>query len=107
MNEKRQFQRAPLTVAVEAAAGGRTLQFESRNVSVGGMLLHGEDTLNENDTFRMKFRLPGRPEEISVTGIVQHVTDAFMGVRFAELPDPMQEAIEAYVRQALPSKTRK
>lgn len=103
MNEKRQFQRVPLSVPVEATAGGRTLRYESRNISVGGLLLRGEETLHENDTFQMKFHLPGRSEAILATAVVQHVSpEAFMGVRFTELEEGVRRAIEDYVRQAAP-----
>jgi uncharacterized protein (TIGR02266 family) len=98
--EKRQFKRVPLNVAVEATAGGRTLRFESRNISVGGLLLRGDETLHENDTFQMKFRLPGRNEMIAATGVVQHVSpEAFMGVRFSELSEDVRRAIESYVKE--------
>lgn len=93
----------PLSVPVEATAGGRTLRFESRNISVGGLLLRGEETLHENDTFQMKFHLPGRSEAIVATAVVQHVSpEAFMGVRFTELEEGVRRAIENYVRAAAP-----
>jgi c-di-GMP-binding flagellar brake protein YcgR len=99
--EKRQFKRVPLNVTVEATAGGRTLRFESRNISVGGLLLRGEETLHENDTFHMKFHLPGRDEAVAATAVVQHVSpEAFMGVRFTELSEDVRRAIENYVKEA-------
>jgi c-di-GMP-binding flagellar brake protein YcgR len=98
--EKRQFKRVPLNVTVEATVGGRTLRFESRNISVGGLLLRGDETLPENDTFQMSFRLPGRNEIITTTGVVQHASPgAFMGVRFGELSDEVRQAIESYVKE--------
>ncbi|MGH9794338.1 MAG: PilZ domain-containing protein [Candidatus Acidiferrales bacterium] len=100
MTEKRQFRRVPLAVAVEARAGGRTYHFESRNISVGGMLLRGDETLRENETFEMKFSLPGLTAPVSVTGIVQHVSpEAFMGVRFGDLTADVRAAIERYVKE--------
>lgn len=100
MIEKRQFKRVPLNVTVEATAGGRTLRFESRNISVGGLLLRGDETLHENDTFQMRFRLPGHNELIAATGVVQHVSpEAFMGVRFSELSEDVRQAIESYVKE--------
>lgn len=106
MIEKRQFKRVPLNVPVEAVAGGRTLRYESRNISVGGLLLRGEETLLENDTFEMSFRLPGRAEPVRVTGIVQHVSpEAFMGVRFKELAADVRAAIERFVKEATLSRS--
>jgi c-di-GMP-binding flagellar brake protein YcgR len=103
VTEKRQFQRVPLSVPVEATAGGRTLRFETRNISAGGLLLRGEETLLENDTFQMKFHLPGRSEAVLATAVVQHVSPgAFMGVRFTALEESARRAIENYVRQAAP-----
>lgn len=101
VTEKRQFQRVPLSAPVEVTSGGRTLRFESRNISVGGLLLRGEETLQENDTFQMRFHLPGRSEAVFATAVVQHVSpEAFMGVRFTELEEGARRAIEDYVRQA-------
>lgn len=100
MTEKRQFRRAPLSVAVDAEAGGRKYRLHSRNISVGGMLLRGDETLEENQTFRMKFNLPGRTEAITATGIVQHVSpEAFMGVRFVDLTPDVRAAIERFVKE--------
>lgn len=101
VTEKRQFKRVPLSVPVEVTAAGRALRFEARNISVGGLLLRGEETLPEGASFQMKFRLPGRAREISATAVVQHVSpDAFMGVRFEGLSGELRFAIEAYVKEA-------
>jgi len=100
VTEKRQFKRVPLNVTVEATAGGRVFLFESRNISVGGLLLRGRETLQENDTFQMKFLLPGGSAPVSAAGVVQHVSpEAFMGVRFVALSDDARRAIETYVRE--------
>jgi len=99
--EKRQFRRAVLSVPVDVEAGERSFRLYSRNISVGGMLLRGEETLEENQTFRMKFNLPGRNEAISVGGIVQHVSpDAFMGVRFTDIAADVRSVIERFVEEA-------
>ena len=101
VTEKRQFKRVALIAAVDAVAGGRTLRFESRNISTGGMLLRGDETLPENETFQMSFRLPGRAHAVTATGIVQHVSpEAFMGVRFVELSEEMRAVIEGFVKEA-------
>ena len=101
MTEKRQFRRVPLEAWVEVEAGGKLYRLECRNISIGGMLLRGDETLRENETFRMKFSLPGRVEPITINGIVQHVSpEAFMGVRFEGMPDEVRAAIEHFVSQA-------
>ena len=100
VDEKRQFRRVPLATSVEVDAGGRSFRLHSRNISVGGMLLRGDETLEENQTFRMRFSLPGRTAAITVTGIVQHVSpEAFMGVRFVEMAQDVRSAIERFVKE--------
>ena len=101
MVEKRQFRRAALSVPVDVEAGERSFRLYSRNISVGGMLLRGDETLEENQTFRMRFNLPGCNETITANGIVQHVSpDAFMGVRFTDLAADVRSAIERFVEEA-------
>jgi c-di-GMP-binding flagellar brake protein YcgR len=84
---------------VEAEAAGKILHYEARNISIGGMLLRGNDTLEDNQTFRMTFPLPGYGS-VRATGIVQHASPgAFMGVRFLEISAEAKFAVEQYVKQ--------
>ncbi len=100
MTEKRQFRRVPLTVPVQAETGGKSFHYEARNISIGGMLLRGTDTLEDDQTFRMTFQLPGQAGNIHATGIVQHASPgAFMGVRFLEISAEAKAAVEQYVKQ--------
>ena len=98
MVEKRKFRRVPLTAVVRAEAAGLPYSVEGRNISVGGMLVKTEQTLEEGVQLRLEFQLPGDPAPIWATGVVQHVMpDAFMGIRFTELKEADRRRIEAYV----------
>jgi len=99
LTEKRKFRRVPLDAWVEVEAEGKLHRYQCRNISEGGMLLRGEDTLRENETFQMAFSLPDRSTPVTVAAIVQHVSpDAFMGVRFTNLSEDARAAIEGYVK---------
>ena len=101
MVEKRKFRRVPLAAVVRAEAGGPPYSVEGRNISVGGMLVRAEKTLEEGRSLRLEFQLPGDPAPLRVTGIVQHVSpDAFMGIRFKDLSEADRRRIEAYVNAA-------
>ncbi|HUJ41414.1 MAG TPA: PilZ domain-containing protein [Candidatus Acidoferrales bacterium] len=98
MEEKRKFRRVPLTAVVRAHAAGQPCSVEGRNISVGGMLVKAEKTVEEGVELRLEFQLPGDPAPIHATGVVQHVMpDAFMGIRFTSLSDADRKRIEAYV----------
>jgi len=98
MVEKRKFRRVPLTATVHAEAEGQPYSVEGRNISVGGMLVKTEKTLEEGVTLRLDFQLPDDPAPIHAAGVVQHVMpDAFMGIRFTELSEADRRRIEAYV----------
>jgi uncharacterized protein (TIGR02266 family) len=96
--EKRRFRRVALVERVEAEIGGRPCTVETRNISVGGMLIRSETTAAENETITLKFTLPGSNEEIRVRCAVQHASPgAFMGVRFLDLTPLAAAAIEKFV----------
>jgi uncharacterized protein (TIGR02266 family) len=101
MVEKRKFRRAPLAAVVRAEAAGQPYSVEGRNISAGGMLVKTEKTLEEGITLRLEFQLPGDPNPVHATGVVQHVSpDAFMGIRFVDLRETDRKRIEAYVEAA-------
>jgi c-di-GMP-binding flagellar brake protein YcgR len=101
MIEKRQFRRVPLVAMVRAEAAGHPYSVEGRNISVGGMLVKTEKTLEEGLSLRLEFQLPGDSKAIHTTGVVQHVMPgSFMGIRFVDLNDADRKKIEAYVQAA-------
>jgi len=101
--EKRQYKRAPMVTPVDAETGGKHHTIESRNISVGGLLVRSETTFPEQTPLLVRFTLPGTDDEIITPAIVQHSSpDAFMGIRFEGLPGEAYSAIERYVNaQAL------
>ncbi len=96
--EKRLHKRAPMVAPVDAETGGKNYALESRNISVGGLLVRSEITFPEQTPLLVRFTLPGSSEEILTAAIVQHTSpDAFMGIRFEGLPAAALNAIERYV----------
>lgn len=108
--EKRIHKRAPMVAPVDAETGGKNYSVESRNISVGGLLVRSDFTFPELTPLIVRFTLPGDSLEIVTSAIVQHASpDAFMGIRFEGLPDSAYSAIEKYVdaqavKPAKPSK---
>lgn len=96
--EKRLHKRAPMVAPVDAETGGKNYSLESRNISVGGLLVRSETTFPEQTPLLVRFTLPGTTEEITTAAIVQHTSpDAFMGIRFEGLSPAALNAIEQYV----------
>lgn len=87
-----------MVAPVDAETGGKKHTVESRNISVGGLLVRSEVTFPELTPLRVRFTLPGSGEEILTAAVVQHSSpDAFMGIRFEGLPAAAYTAIEKYV----------
>ena len=98
--EKRRFRRVAMVAKIEAEAGGTPYLAEGCNISVGGLLIRSTKTLEENQTLRLKFTLPGVDREIRVTASVRHVSPgAFMGVSFEDLSQEDLAAIERFVNE--------
>lgn len=96
--EKRIHKRAPMVAPVGAETGGKNYSVESRNISVGGLLVRSDFTFPELTPLILRFTLPGQTHQIVTAAIVQHASpDAFMGIRFEGLPDFAYSAIEKYV----------
>jgi uncharacterized protein (TIGR02266 family) len=96
--EKRLHKRAPMVAPVDAETGGKNYHVESRNISVGGLLVRAEMTFPEHTPLLVRFTLPGTGHEVVTAAVVQHASpDAFMGIRFEGLPAAAHDAIEKYV----------
>ncbi|HMD32069.1 MAG TPA: PilZ domain-containing protein [Candidatus Acidoferrales bacterium] len=101
MHEKRKFRRVPLVAVVRAEAAGHPYSVEGRNISAGGMLVKTEKTLEEGISLRLEFQLPGDPNPVLATGVVQHVMPgSFMGIRFVDMNEADKKRIESYVSAA-------
>ena len=87
-----------MVTPIDTETGGKNYTIESRNISVGGLLVRSETTFPEHTPLLVRFTLPGTGDEIVTTAIVQHASpDAFMGIRFEGLPPAAYSAIEKYV----------
>ncbi|MCI0403545.1 MAG: PilZ domain-containing protein [Acidobacteria bacterium] len=101
MADKRTSRRVPLVIRVEAQAGGSPHILLAQNISVGGILLRTAGSMEEGESFDLKFILPGEEVEIQVTGRVQHVTPGqFAGVEFTNLGPGDADAIRRFVEKA-------
>lgn len=100
-SERRKYRRVPLPIQIHAETGGETYVVKAENISLGGMLIRAETTLEENERVTLSFTLPGTQREIRAEGIILHVSPgAFMGVRFESLSPADQAAIEAFIESA-------
>ena len=103
LSERRRFRRVPLPAQIQAESGGEAYAVRAENISVGGLLLRADRTLEEKQKVKLRFTLPGTQREICVTGTVLHVSpEAFMGVRFDNLSPADEAAIKQFVESREP-----
>jgi c-di-GMP-binding flagellar brake protein YcgR len=58
---------------VEILVGGKRLQGQSRNISLGGMFVELGETLSEQAVVEVRFQVPTQPEAITVGAEVRWI----------------------------------
>ena len=87
-------------------AGGKSLSGRMGDVSVGGILVLSQDTLEPKSNVQVRFELPGG-RCVEVQGEVVHsIPGVRMGIKFLALNPELQKAIAEYAEQIKPYKRR-
>ena len=100
--DRRRSSRVPLRAAAPCRSSAGTLEFETRNISMGGMLLEPCDRLTRCQEIELKFPLPGYDRPIRVIATVRHqAPEVGVGVKFQDISPANQRAIDSYISGAL------
>lgn len=108
--ERRKYPRVPVKIKLdcEIPQTGETsfdglLQFQSKNISSGGVFLEGIKNLPEGYVVCIEFKLPEIEKSFTVKGIVIWSGKRGSGVRFMTLNIDDFEIITDYIDRSLPS----
>lgn len=106
VNIGRRHPRIPLAARVENVAGGKALTGRTVDLSLGGILVLSNETLDANSTVQVRFDLPdGR--RLDLPGEVVHTTPGVrMGIKFLTLNPDDEKAIAEYTERVKPYKRR-
>lgn len=91
--ERREHQRFPLQVAIEATHGASTLSFTSEDLSVGGAKVIGEGSLPVGEEVDVKVALPGQSAPLAAKAEVRWSRGGAVGLRFGRVA---QAALAAF-----------
>ncbi len=97
--ERRQADRAGVTVRVEVASVDALFSEFTRNINEGGMFIATDSPLGIDESLELHFQLPGTGEPVKATGRVVRIQDepAGMGIEFEELDESARRRINELV----------
>jgi hypothetical protein len=98
VTNQRQHERVDIALAITLIHEGREIVVESRNISVGGMLVEGGTEIPFGATVRLKARLPGS-SELDTQATVRWVQDGALGLQFVSLRAKETWAIHQLVKK--------
>jgi CheY-like chemotaxis protein len=102
MSEKRRYIRLPFHTTVTCEWGKKSVKLESRNISLGGMLLEPIAGLDVGTEIDLEFNLPQVQEPLHVRAQAQHIhAHDGIGVQFQGLSAEDRETIENYITGAM------
>lgn len=101
-SDKRQAERLPIRMLVEYESSEDFLIDYTANMSIGGMFIQTGNPLPVGTRFRLRFRIPGRPDPVDTVGEVCWVLtpdeagcmQPGMGVRFEDLAEHDRLSVE-------------
>ena len=100
--EKRRYARLPFHTTVTCEWGKKSVKLESRNISVGGMLLEPIAGLELGTEFDLEFSLPQAQELLRVRAqVLRADPHEGIGVHYLNLSPQDRETIEQYVSGAM------
>lgn len=94
-SDRRKDRRVPVELWIEAEAGDELYFHRAANLSVGGAFFDKTIPEPAGKLVQLRFALPGTGHEVRCRGEIVSVQDWAMGVRFVDIADDDQEAIEA------------
>jgi hypothetical protein len=86
VQEKRSHARVPLSVPTQCEPrGGQPFPATSKDISIGGMFLECEATLDFNTEVVIVLRLPGAKQDSRLSGVVRWMKPGGFGVQFGAI----------------------
>jgi CheY-like chemotaxis protein len=96
---RRRYLRVPLQTEVTCILGSRTITGRTWNLSQGGMQIE-TGRLQEDETLRLSFKLPGSAAPIDAFAVVAWVGENREGVHFTKMSAQHQEEIRQYIARS-------
>lgn len=96
-NERREFERKPLTVQIEYEGNAATGTATTRDIGLGGLYMKTDARLPVHT--QLKLRFPLGEHDMNIFGVVAYSDESGVGVRFQNLGSE----IEAILKQELPA----
>ena len=108
--EKRKYPRLHLRIKLDCELSQVStpsiyalIQFNSKNISSGGVFVEGIKNLPEGQVINLEFSMPEDDKTINVKGLVMWSDNTGSGVRFLTLGIDEFEMISDYVRENMSS----
>ena len=97
---RRRYTRIPLLTDVACSVGRGDLLAKSCNLSQGGIQLEADD-LQQGESLRLRFRLPGSNAMIETGGVIVWIGGERRGIQFVGMSTSDQAAIRDFIAQAV------
>jgi len=95
---RRHYLRVPLQTEVTCTTGSRTLRGQTWNLSQGGIQIE-VGNLNDADSVRLSFTLPGSANPIETFGVVAWAKNDRQGIHFTQMSLQHQQEIRNFISQ--------
>lgn len=98
--ERRTSKRVSLVTQIRTVVGGKTIVGYSKNISRGGIFIETETPPEKGAELVLRFKLSPKEEILEARAVVAYrMSGEGMGLRFIDLPAPLQQRIEAFVNE--------
>ena len=100
--ERRRYSRLPLRVTSTCRSCIGTLELQTRNISIGGILLDPCEGLTRCQEIGLEFSMPGYNRSIQILASVRHQTpEVGVGAKFQDVSAVDRRAIDGYISGTL------
>ena len=100
--ERRRHPRLPLSATATCRSCIGTLELQTRNISIGGILLDPCEGLTRCQEIELELPLPGYERPIRILATVRHQTpEVGVGAKFQDVSPVNRRAIESYISGAV------
>jgi c-di-GMP-binding flagellar brake protein YcgR len=99
--ERRRCSRLPLRVTATCRSCIGTLELQTRNISIGGMLLEPCEGLTRCQEIGLELSMPGYNRAIQILASVRHQTpEVGVGAKFQDFAEVNRRVIDSYISGA-------
>jgi hypothetical protein len=100
--ERRRHPRLPLSATATCRSCIGTLELQTRNISIGGILLDPCEGLTRCQEIGLEFSMPGYNRSIQILASVRHQTpEVGVGAKFQDVSAVDRRAIDGYISGTL------